>query len=1377
MRTKLVFKIILGLIFIIGDQYIKAQSCNAEFKIEIDGSVCANDGKAAVTVNVKANGSNIDLSNCSFVIWSTSGTVSIPAGQNSIRLAPGPEYTVRPVNLICNGQEFNSMSATFKIELKLTKAEYIRCSASDVLVSAAISGGKGPYKYQLFDNGTEIATGSSATSEISFSSPAPASFSSLELKVTDEGCPRNGSVLKRLEQKGDYSAVSTVIEGDKSVCENETVELSVKSQYSGSGYEWKKGNTLISSGRTLRIEHVTAANAGTYTFSMKLAGCESLFTETFDIAVGGPPVPNVQDAYICLNSNEVSLSQYAFTTSNAYTLVWYQSNGTLIGATAPRLNPNLPATVKYLVSQKNNSGCESPKAELTVIVEELPVKTGESNIIVCLSNDSKPKIRVVNAGNNIYNLYTAYRGGTKTGSGTAVNDTAIIETSQDLITGNDYYLETENVHGCVSYERTTVPVRIRESLILGPDKICFGDNLSLSADYAGGKIVWTKPDNSSFGGKILNINNVKFENAGVYSLLIEEPGLSCVMRDQIQVAVKQPAPPHVAVNSIRYHQNENAAPLAATPKPGMTLKWYGPEDTFIPGQQSPVPATGETGVFVYRVSQDSLGCESPKAEITVIVGTIPDAVPESDINICMADRPVVQIQNSAPNFKYTVSYQNNVIAENDGNGGTISLTSSIPITEDGEFEITVSDIYGIKSPVTRKNVTVPASLIVESPSVFCLGSNFQLVAIDIENAGYKWISPSGNEYSGKSVSVTDAKAENSGIYTLTVTTSGCPAVEVKKRVNVTQPEPPALDKDSYRFYENENAAPLTATPKPGMTLKWYYPEETLLADQSPVPATDNTGVFVYYVSQDSLGCESPKRPVTVVVGEVPGAVPESDVNICMADKPVIQIKNTVSDYKYTVYYNNGMIAEGRGNGGTISLTSRVSISENTKLGVTVTDVHNVSSPQTKTDLISVNNLIDFGQSSSSVCDGSGGKLTAVSITGAAYMWTVPGGNTVEGKYVTISGANSGDAGIYTLSVTTPGCPVAQQTVELKVERPAKPSATKEVYYCTGDNATPLAATASNGYKTVWFNESHEQLPAAPVPNTSVAGVSVYYVLQMSVSDENCMSDKEMISVTVENKPGPMVLEPVHACYAPGDAVQVSVRIPVSSKGYIYSLYSQENGGAPAGQVSSPNDGVPVDITVNGSEIQSSKIYYLEIMNSAGCVSQRTPVEIILTEITLSPDELPPYQVEEFYSQRLETNVPGANYSIIQGYLPAGFTISSLGDISGIASSYADPAIFTVEITSSLGCSIQKEYMLKSELLVSKMFSPNGDGINEIFMKGYKVVIFDRLGRKLYSGEDGWDGTFNGRVMPEDVYFYILYYKDKDGKEQRITSYVTLIKTT
>lgn len=54
------------------------------------------------------------------------------------------------------------------------------------------------------------------------------------------------------------------------------------------------------------------------------------------------------------------------------------------------------------------------------------------------------------------------------------------------------------------------------------------------------------------------------------------------------------------------------------------------------------------------------------------------------------------------------------------------------------------------------------------------------------------------------------------------------------------------------------------------------------------------------------------------------------------------------------------------------------------------------------------------------------------------------------------------------------------------------------------------------------------------------------------------------------------------------------------------------------------------------------------------------------------------------------------------------------------------------------------------------FSPNGDGINDFFMRGYRLRIIDRNGVEIYRGDDGWDGTYKGKQVPEDTYFYELY---------------------
>jgi gliding motility-associated-like protein len=1388
MDTKLFFRLLLGFVVLIMNHNLQAQTSDAQIDVIIDGSKCSSNGKAKITVVVTPTkeGDIIDDSKAVYSIYKDQKFHTEKRANEIIELAPGNDYVIYATNLFCNGKLVSgtppSISFPVTLGLIITKAEYKRCSKSDIFVSGAILGGSenGPYRYKLIDGNNVIKdTTLSASNKFSFS--AKTSSSNLKIEMIDNGCSKDSPV--RIDLETNSILESSLIEGDTTACKYGNMKLSVKSAYSGNKCTWKKGDKLISDKSTMEILNATEEHEGEYRFSMTFEGCDKEYSETFTIKLSGPQKPNVpiEPQYICFNSGTISLdnSKYASPTSDTYTLAWYRADGTFISETAPKLNsndPNLIGTTEYLVSQKNSTGCESLKAKLTIIVENLPAKIGDNNIIFCTSSDSKPTMRIIKAGNYTYNLYTENVGGKPIGSGTSVNDTAFIKTTQDLVVGKTYFLETQNIHGCVSSERTIVVVSIKDSWIHGPEKVCFGDNLSLSSGYAGGKIMWTKPNGSTDNSDVLSIDSVKFTDAGIYRLLIQEPGLGCTMRDEIRVAVTQPVPPTVTKDSFRYVPTDTpSAMTASTTATNFTLKWYDPNGNPISGQ-SPKPVIDKEGVFVYHVSQDSSGCESPKVPITVIVGNVPSAVPATDIGICISDKPVVRIKNTIKDYTYTVYYKTNVIVEGKGNGDEILLSSNVVITEDSEIEITVTDIYGIKSSATKKSVITPASLIKESPSTVCFGSSFQLVAIDLNETNYVWTLPNGSKHEGKSVPVTYADYKNAGKYILTITTLGCPVVaNAEESVRITQPEPPKVDKDSYVFSENESAMPLTATPKAGCTLKWYNPSGDLLSGQSPVPPTNNAGVFVYKVSQDSLGCESQKVEVTVMVGEIPSSVPVADINICIADKPVIHIDKTIKNYKYTVYYKNEVIAEKKGNGGNISLTSNVSISENTELAIIVSDTLNISSERTKVNLISVNNLIDLQNSTSSVCDGSTGKLVAVDITGASYVWTTLRG-TETTQSITIPNASKADAGKYTLAVTTQGCAVAEQTTELKVEKPTKPSVTREVYYCTGDEAFKLTATALSGYKLVWFNESQTQLSDAPIPNTSSAGTSIYYVLQMSTSDKNCLSDQETITVVVENKPEAVVLDPVNVCIIPGNTQPVSVRIPDSSEGYIYSLYSQETGGSLVGYAASDGNGSPVDITIKDSEVISGMTYYLEITNKAGCTSDRTPVEVVITEMALLPDELPPYQINELYSQRLTTTVSEPRYEIVQGYLPIGFTLSSMGDISGTATEYADPFVFTVEVTSSLGCSVKKEYTLRSELLVSKMFSPNGDGINDMFMKGYKVIIFDCIGRKLFSGDDGWDGTYNGKVMPEDVYYYILYYKDKDGKERRITSYVTLIKT-
>ncbi len=72
------------------------------------------------------------------------------------------------------------------------------------------------------------------------------------------------------------------------------------------------------------------------------------------------------------------------------------------------------------------------------------------------------------------------------------------------------------------------------------------------------------------------------------------------------------------------------------------------------------------------------------------------------------------------------------------------------------------------------------------------------------------------------------------------------------------------------------------------------------------------------------------------------------------------------------------------------------------------------------------------------------------------------------------------------------------------------------------------------------------------------------------------------------------------------------------------------------------------------------------------------------------------------------------------------------------------------------------------------FSPNGDGINDIFLQGFRIEVMNRNGLKIYNGENGWDGTYKGREAKEDTYFYRVTYRTATGERIK-TGFVNLVR--
>lgn len=93
---------------------------------------------------------------------------------------------------------------------------------------------------------------------------------------------------------------------------------------------------------------------------------------------------------------------------------------------------------------------------------------------------------------------------------------------------------------------------------------------------------------------------------------------------------------------------------------------------------------------------------------------------------------------------------------------------------------------------------------------------------------------------------------------------------------------------------------------------------------------------------------------------------------------------------------------------------------------------------------------------------------------------------------------------------------------------------------------------------------------------------------------------------------------------------------------------------------------------------------------------------------------------------------------------------------------------------------------ESRLEMPNAFSPNGDGINDIYcaksnyqsIVEFHAYIFNRWGQKLYEWDDpagGWDGKYKGKDVAQGVYFVLVKARGADGREFNIKRDVNLLR--
>ena len=122
--------------------------------------------------------------------------------------------------------------------------------------------------------------------------------------------------------------------------------------------------------------------------------------------------------------------------------------------------------------------------------------------------------------------------------------------------------------------------------------------------------------------------------------------------------------------------------------------------------------------------------------------------------------------------------------------------------------------------------------------------------------------------------------------------------------------------------------------------------------------------------------------------------------------------------------------------------------------------------------------------------------------------------------------------------------------------------------------------------------------------------------------------------------------------------------------------------------------------------------------------------------------------------------------------------------------------YSVHITTPLNCSIEDTVVVQeycfSTIYVPNSFTPDGDGMNEIFFATgtnidpgtIELSIFDRWGELIHTGKGAdayWDAEVNGDPVKEDVYVWKVKYRfitdvaGSTGPEYEEVGHVTVLR--
>lgn len=373
-----------------------------------------------------------------------------------------------------------------------------------------------------------------------------------------------------------------------------------------------------------------------------------------------------------------------------------------------------------------------------------------------------------------------------------------------------------------------------------------------------------------------------------------------------------------------------------------------------------------------------------------------------------------------------------------------------------------------------------------------------------------------------------------------------------------------------------------------------------------------------------------------------------------------------------------------------------------------------------------------------LCEGASFSITAGG--GVKYAWS-PSVGLVDANQPTVTASPVNNTNYVVKVTNTFGCSKSD-SVAVKVIHPFTLHLTNSVQVCRGNS---ISLQASGGETYEWIgNTTGLNSTVSPNPDATPSVSSRYTVV--AFGENQCFSDTGNIQVTV--KPTPYVNLGNDTTICEGQSVLLKAFTTKAT--YLWQDgaptpdYKVTKAGTYSVLVSLDNCDASDTINIHETAIP----YFTLGKDSAICTGET----FILTPSLNST----------------------ATFLWQDGSTASSFVVNHEGIYSVTATNQCGSHTDSIKITKGL-----------CDILMPTGFTPNGDGLNDLFRVKYPFavnhfhfIITDRWGEAVFETTDihrGWDGTFKGEPAVAGAFVWVISFTDIDGKDRQLKGTINLIR--